>query len=261
MPQDWNASGYDTFSAQRLRPALDLLAQVRDLPKGDIVDLGCGSGNVGPDLRLRFGDRRTRNLIGVDQSESMLDKAKDRAVYDRLDQADVMLWTAHDEVALIFSNALLHWLPNHDTLIPRLAQMLSPQGVLAVQVSNQNSAPSHRLWVELGQKLYPDALQHVDLPQIPDMAVYADILDPLGSFDLWRTEYVQTLPAVENGHPVRLFSETTFARPILNALNPPERHALTNAYDEEVAKDYPVRSDGSVLFPFRRVFFVLRVPG
>lgn len=261
MTKDWNASQYDVYTTQRLRPALDLLAQVGELPDGDIVDLGCGSGNVGFELKLRFRGMPARRLIGVDQSSSMLAKTKESGLYDRLVQADATDWTPNDKVAMIFSNALLHWLPTHETLIPRLSRMLTAQGVLAVQVPNQNLAPSHTCWVALAQRMFPDVMTQIDLPQIPEMADYAGILDPLGAFNLWRTEYVQVLPPAKTGHPVRLFSETTFARPILNALNAPDRQTLIDTYDSEIAEVYPVRSDGSVLFPFRRVFFVLRIPG
>ena len=37
---DWNPEAYARFRGLRLRPALDLLAQVGDLPLGDVVDLG-----------------------------------------------------------------------------------------------------------------------------------------------------------------------------------------------------------------------------
>jgi trans-aconitate 2-methyltransferase len=54
MQDDWSPGAYDAFRDFRLRPALDLLTRVPpDLPEGDVVDLGCGSGAVGPALRAR----------------------------------------------------------------------------------------------------------------------------------------------------------------------------------------------------------------
>jgi trans-aconitate 2-methyltransferase len=66
--QDWNPETYAKFRGFRLRPAMDLLAQVPDLPAGEVVDLGCGNGPVGPALAQRFQGRR---LIGVDHSPAM----------------------------------------------------------------------------------------------------------------------------------------------------------------------------------------------
>ncbi|MGY9049331.1 MAG: methyltransferase domain-containing protein, partial [Rhodobacterales bacterium] len=66
--QDWNPGAYHRFRGLRLRPALDLLRSVGPLPEGDVVDLGCGGGAVGPAL----GQLR-RRLIGVDKSPAMLE--------------------------------------------------------------------------------------------------------------------------------------------------------------------------------------------
>lgn len=249
---DWQPQAYDQFAVQRLRPARDLLAQVGALPAGDVVDLGCGSGLAAADLKVRFGDRC---LIGVDQSASMLQQAGQRGLYDRLDQSDITLWSPHEAPALIFSNAVLHWLDDHAALLPRLAQMLVPGGVLAVQVPHQSAAPSHRAWIDLAG---------VDSPAMPgvlSLQVYAQILQPLGDVDLWQTEYAQILPpGDQEGHPVRLFTQTTYARPILTRLSQAKQDALCAAYDRQMARAYPLRADGSVLFPFRRLFFVLRRP-
>src|SRR5690606_14912631 len=69
---DWNPAAYSAFRSLRLRPALDLLAQVPDLPPGDVVDLGCGDGAAAGALAARFPGRR---LVGVDASPAMLEKA------------------------------------------------------------------------------------------------------------------------------------------------------------------------------------------
>ena len=68
-PKDWDPGAYQRFRGLRLRPGLDLLAQVGATPEGDVVDLGCGDGALAPSLRERFPGRR---VVGVDASEAML---------------------------------------------------------------------------------------------------------------------------------------------------------------------------------------------
>jgi trans-aconitate 2-methyltransferase len=84
--QDWNPETYSRFRGLRLRPALDLLMQVEEPAKGDVVDLGCGDGAVIEALRARFPDR---TITGIDSSEAMLGKAEG---YDRLVAADIATW-------------------------------------------------------------------------------------------------------------------------------------------------------------------------
>ena len=251
---DWNPATYARYAGLRLRPALDLVARVPDLPEGDIVDLGCGNGPVGPVLRHRFADRR---LIGVDNSAAMLAKARETGAYDALEEADIAAWTPETAPALIYSNAALHWLADHETLLPRLLSCLAPGGTLAVQVPHQNNAPSHRLWVSLADELFPGRINHDDTPGVLLPAEYFRMLSPLGRFDLWETEYYQLLMPSEDGHPVRRFTEATFARPILAALDPAEQGRLIATYEASIGKAYPSGPDGSVLFPFRRMFFTV----
>ena len=66
-------------------------------------------------LRARFPKRR---LVGVDASPAMLAQARG---YDATAEADIAQWQPDTPPALIFSNAALHWLPDHATLLPRLA--------------------------------------------------------------------------------------------------------------------------------------------
>jgi trans-aconitate 2-methyltransferase len=56
---------------------------------------------------------------------------------------------------------------------------------------------------------------------------------------------------------VRRFTEATAMRPFLDQLTPIETDAFARRYDAALAAAYPVEDDGSVLFPFRRLFLTL----
>lgn len=251
--KDWNPEAYARFRGLRLRPALDLLAQVGVLPKGDVVDLGCGDGAAGAALKARFG----RALVGVDASPAMLAKA---AGYDRLTEADIAEWQPDTPPALIFSNAALHWLGDHGTLLPRLAGRLAPGGTLAVQMPRQFMAPSHRFLRDIAASLFPDRFDylHYTAP-VATAAEYHAILSPLGQVDAWETDYVQRLGTTTGLHPVQAFTGSTAMRPILEKLTPTEEAAFRTAYDQALGAAYPLQPDGGVLYPFRRIFFTLKV--
>lgn len=249
----WDPGIYGRFRGLRLRPALDLLRSLPSLPEGPVVDLGCGAGAVSEALRATLG--KDRHLVGVDASAEMLADARGR--YDDLVQADIATWQPETPPALIFSNAALQWLCDHEVLLPRLAGTLAPGGVLAVQMPHQNDAPSHRTWLHLAHELFgvvPD-----DVPGILEAAAYHHVLAPLGEVQLWETTYFQVLAPSDDGHPVRRFTEATFARPLLRSLDPERQAALIAACDAAMAGAYPASEDGSVLFPFQRLFFTVRV--
>ncbi|ETW11311.1 trans-aconitate 2-methyltransferase [Roseivivax marinus] len=253
---DWDPGIYFRFRGLRLRPALDLLRAVGPLPEGCVVDLGCGAGSVGPAL----GQLR-RRLIGVDASPSMLEKARLTGVYDALHEADLASWRPDEPASLIFANASLHWVGNHPTLLPALIDALSPGGVLAVQLPNQNNAPSHRLWVQIAEEMFPDQVDAKKMPRILLPAEYFRLLAPLGRVTVWETEYYQELAPDGEGHPVRRFTEGTYARPVLSSLSESQQAQLVAAYERVIGKAYPKDARGTVLFPFRRLFITLHRDG
>ena len=69
----WDPAQYLRFANERLRPALDLLAQVPLDAPAHVVDLGCGTGNVTAILQQRYP---AAEVVGVDSSASMLEKAR-----------------------------------------------------------------------------------------------------------------------------------------------------------------------------------------
>jgi trans-aconitate 2-methyltransferase len=257
---DWDPARYGAFRDLRLRPALDLLAQVGEVPDGDVIDLGCGDGAVGPALAARF--KRGHPLTGVDASAAMLRKAAERLtgqgnrLYRGLTHADIALWAAQTPPALIYSNAALNWLPDHAALMPRLAAMLARGGVLAVQMPRQAGAPSHRLLRDVAEGLFPGRALP-PLSPVLQAGDYAELLLAFGEVRAWTTEYLQMLDPVPDGHPVRAFTESTAMRPFVAGLSPDETRAFVAAYDTALAIAYPALPDGRVLFPFTRVFFVL----
>jgi trans-aconitate 2-methyltransferase len=256
---DWNPAAYAAFRSLRLRPALDLLAQVPDLPPGDVVDLGCGDGAAAGALAARWPGRR---LVGVDASPAMLDNMLDRAggYADRV-LADIVTWQPKAPPALIFSNAALHWLPDHARLFPRLAAALAPGGTLAVQMPANFLEPSHRLLRDLADEMFPDRFDHAGYqPPTAPAASYLRLLSPFGALSVWETTYHQHLAPVADGHPVRAFTASTAMRPFLDRMTPDQAARFTARYDAALAQAYPPDRDGSTLFPFRRLFLILTRP-
>lgn len=161
---------------------------------------------------------------------------------------------------MIFSNAALQWVPDHDRLMPRLAGLLVPGGVLAVQMPRQTNAPSHRFLRDIAASMFPDRFDGAPtVPEVKRAETYWQMLSDFGEVTAWETDYLQRLEPAADGHPVRLFTQSTAMRPVLEQLTPAEAQAFVLAYEAALGAAYPLLRDGAALFPFRRLFFTLKV--
>jgi len=141
----WDVDQYERFKEERAQPFRDLVALIDPRPNMRIVDLGCGTGELTRFLHEHLSAAETR---GIDSSSSMLSKATPSTSL-HFELGDIGSFTADKPFDLIFSNAALHWLPDHEHLFSRLASMLAPNGQLAVQMPANHDHPSHRIAAEL----------------------------------------------------------------------------------------------------------------
>ncbi len=258
----WNPTQYQQYADVRLRPALELLARIALPEPRTVVDLGCGAGNVTRLLAERWPGAA---IAGVDSSEEMLAKA--RAAKADLSQvsfhsADIGSWSPSSQVDLVYSNAALHWLPDHATLFPRIARAVAPRGVLAVQMPRNFAEPSHTSVVEVAQSArWRERLSGL-VREAPVAAPedYLHWLDPLcADLDVWETIYQQRLPAREDGeHPVVAFVSGAWLVPYFErfAGDGAARVEFLADYRERIERSYPRERDGGALFPVRRIFIV-----
>ena len=137
----WDPDQYERFERQRSLPFFDLLELVEPCPRGRVVDLGCGTG----ELTRRLHDwTRAATTVGLDSSQAMLERSAEHAG-DGLtfELADIADWIPREPLDVIFSNAALQWLDDHDALFARLTAALAPGGQLAVQMPANHDHPSH----------------------------------------------------------------------------------------------------------------------
>lgn len=253
----WDPSLYARFADHRLRPALDLLARVPVESVDRVVDLGCGTGAVTRYLVERWPGAE---VWGVDGSREMLDEARRSGAPGlggvRFEEADLSTWRIDGGADVIYSNATLHWLGEHEVLFPRLLRQVRAGGVLAVQMPRNFGAPSHQIASALaGSVRWRARLAHLVRPApVADPGYYYELLRPLvDRLEMWETEYIQVL---HGERPVLQWIKGTWLRQFLELLDAEEADAFEREYGERVADAYPMRCDGTTILPFRRLFMV-----
>jgi trans-aconitate 2-methyltransferase len=253
----WNPDVYLNFAAYRARPADDLIPRLTlDVP-GAIYDLGCGPGTLTKRLKDRWPERA---VIGVDTSAEMLASAQSKFGGKDITwrQGDIATWTPAHPVALLFANASLHWLSNHETLFPRLMECVAPGGLFAVQLPLTKGVPYQECLLKVAASpRWRDRLKGVKVYDDPHPAhFYYDLLWPLSSeLDLWETDYHHILSGED---PVAAWMSGTGLVPFLSALDEKGKADLLADYAACTAAAYPRRPDHKVLFTMHRLFIVAK---
>lgn len=252
---DWNPALYRRFEDERTRPARELLDRVplRDCKLA--YDLGCGPGNSTELIVERYPQAK---VIGLDNSPAMLESASKRLPGVPFELADIASWAPAQAPDLIYSNATLQWLSQHESLVPRLFSLLAPGGVLAVQMPDNLDEPSHRSMRDAAQACAMSGYEGKRTKLLGAGGFY-DLLAPVAkSVDVWRTIYQHPMAS-----PAAIVDwvSATGLRPFLDALKgEDERQAYLADYERRIDAAYPKRADGKRLLAFPRLFFVAVKP-
>ncbi|SMF42551.1 Predicted methyltransferase, contains TPR repeat [Xaviernesmea oryzae] len=110
-------------------------------PFTNTVDLGCGTGLFGAEIRDRTG-----RLEGFDLSLNMLAKAEAKGLYDHLGQSDLSLsmeesglfstGLARQRADLVSAADVLMYLGSLETVFPLVPELLAPAGLFAFSVED-----------------------------------------------------------------------------------------------------------------------------
>lgn len=182
-PDGWDPDQYHRFAAERSQPFFDLLALLDPVPGGAVVDLGCGSGELTKALHEHAGAGQT---TGVDASPAMLERAAAHA-------GPALTFAAGDlrerppdaPFDVVFSNAALQWVPDHDAVLTTWCSWLRPGGQLAVQVPANADHPSHTVSAALAEEepyrsAFASGPPSDPVHSVLAPAAYAELLHRLG---------------------------------------------------------------------------------
>ena len=251
---DWNPDLYLKFGNERTQPSIDLVARINCDNPQRIIDIGCGPGNSTQVLAQRWPGAR---ITGIDNSPAMIEKAK--AGYPNMEWkiADAGTDDIEGIYDLVFSNATIQWIPDHEALLERFSRLLPDNGILAVQVPQFFDMP-------LGKSIAAIAADNRWRTETEEVTAHFTIHDGPAYYDyltalfrqveMWQTDYVHIF---DSHLSVLEMIRSTGLRPYLNKLTKEEdRRDFEERVLQSVVKDYPLQKNGKVLFPFKRLFFI-----
>ncbi|MGN1137173.1 MAG: methyltransferase domain-containing protein [Oscillospiraceae bacterium] len=253
---EWDSKQYLKFERERTQPAIDLVKSIDLEAPERIVDIGCGPGNSTAQLRRRFTDAY---ILGVDNSEDMIETArKNNSEIDfALCDASCGLNGLDGKFDIVFSNACIQWISNHEKLIPEMMSLLKDGGILAVQIPMNYNEPIHKIIGEITES--PKWKPHFPEPRIfytlsPEE--YFDILSDISQeFSIWETVYYHKMKSHES---IMEWYRGTGLRPYRAVLSGDDVEEFDRDILREIKKAYPAQKNGEIIFKFPRFFFTAK---
>lgn len=131
----WNAEVYDRIGTPMRRWAQAVIDDLHLRGDETVLDAGCGSGSVTFDLLERLPRGR---IYAVDSSPDMISKItqaiEERGITSIIPiRASLTDFELPEQVDVVFSNAVLHWIPDDDALFGCLLRTTKQGGRFRAQ--------------------------------------------------------------------------------------------------------------------------------
>lgn len=156
MATPWDARSYDVSSQPQQAWAADVLERLTGVAAdATVLDVGCGTGRVTEQL---LGLVPRGRVLAFDASPAMVELARER-LGNRAEvwSQDVVSLELADTVDVVVSNAVLHWVTDHERVWRVLAAALRPGGRLEVQCGGQgNIARVRRVIDRVADEAFPE---------------------------------------------------------------------------------------------------------
>jgi trans-aconitate 2-methyltransferase len=247
----WNPGTYNKFKAERYAPFYDLLALIKVKSDLEVIDLGCGTGELTGKLADALPNLK---VLGIDSSAEMLSDAtgfiKDNVTFRQDTIENIIKSGAVYDI--VFSNAAIQWVEDHQKLLPDIIKLLKRGGQLAVQLPSNHTHYSHLAIKEVAQLSPYSKVLNNWTRNSPVLGIeeYSAILfsNGISAINVFEKVYPHVL---ENADAMVDWVSGTALVPYLERL-PKELHEqFMTEYRKKMKNKYP---GSPIFYPFKRTF-------
>jgi trans-aconitate methyltransferase len=165
MKFKWDPGLYDKKHDFVFRFGEEIVSLLNPRKDEVILDIGCGTG----DLTKKISDG-CKQVIGLDNSQEMIQTARKKYPEIAFIHADARNYQIDKKFDAIFSNAVLHWIPEAAKVIQNANNHLNPGGRFVVEFGGNGC--NNSIISALTEQL--DA-HHLNYPSIESMLFYPSV--------------------------------------------------------------------------------------
>jgi trans-aconitate methyltransferase len=176
MTNEWNAALYDENHAFVSRFGEDLIGLLAPQPGENILDLGCGTG----DLAYQISQTGAA-VIGIDNSAAMISHASVKYPALTFHTADATAVSFNNEFDAVFSNAALHWMRPPAVVLQNIWRALKPAGRLVAEFGGKDNVGAIQKAIVAAVQEQNCQLAIKDFPwYLPSLGEYTTLMESCG---------------------------------------------------------------------------------
>lgn len=252
MAVEFDGKRYAQTSTHQKEWGIRLIEELNLRGDERILDVGCGDGALTAKLAEFVPDGA---VTGIDASKGMIETAQTHKSSNLAFQhLDVINLNFNEEFDIVFSNAVLHWVKDHKTLLELLYRALKPSGKLRVSFAGEgNCSTLNNIALEvMGRNEFRDAFSGFEWPwYMPGVDEYSELVNrtPFNKAEVWGENADRYFPD-ENAmlgwvdHPAIV--------PFKQYLNPDLAEKFHKTVADLMVKSTK-QSDGTCFEMFRRI--------
>ena len=239
----WNADDYARNSSAQEAWATELISKLNLKGHEQVLDIGCGDGRI----TGRIARQLTSGLVvGIDQSQSMIERAsrlKRSNLSFRL--MDVSLLCLGQKFDIAYSNAALHWVKDHQTVLQQVRKHLKSDGRILFQMGGYGNAYDMARIVEsvITLKQWSDYFQGFHFPyyfyQVHDYEQWL----PATGFEISRIELIPKDMVHDNPDKLKGWLRTTWF-PYTDRIPEAGRESFIAQLTDVYLSEHPVDVNG-----------------
>jgi trans-aconitate methyltransferase len=171
----WDPELYEARHAFVWQFGQDLLALLDPKPGEEILDLGCGPGQ----LTAKIADSGA-TVTGLDASAAMIGQARQNYPHLSFVLQDAAAMDFREQFDAVFSNAALHWMLDREGVARAVANALKPGGRFVAELGGRGNIRQIEKAIALIAERYLAAAVPAKRTYYPALGEYAHLLESLG---------------------------------------------------------------------------------
>ena len=179
MKNSWNSELYDRKHSYVFKYGEELLGLLNPKPGERILDLGSGTGHL-----TKLISDSGAEVTGIDSSQEMIDQSRKNYSSLNFQRMDATNFSFAEKFDAVFSNAVLHWIPEKEKVVKCISEALKLGGRLVAEFGGKDNIKNivESLKKYLHANDYKDNAERINW-YFPSTGEYASLLEKYG-FDV-----------------------------------------------------------------------------